>query len=122
MILLDSCAVLEILWGGEDAARIAGFLDGEQAKGTEIVFPRLALLEASSVLSVRYKEGRISRGSSLEEDLATLASFVVHPTGDDLSIEVIREAALIQFVHAASMVDCYLIADSLRRKAEILSA
>ena len=122
MILLDSCVILEILWGAEDAGELSYFLDVEQEKGSEIVVLNLVALEASSVISVRYKQGRLPRSSNLEDDLSKVAAFQIHTVEDDLTIDTIREAARIKFEHSASMVDCYLIANAQRRKAEIISA
>jgi len=122
VILLDSCAILEILWGAEDADALAESLDVEQERGSEVVVLNPVALEASSVIAVRYKQGRLPRISNFEDDLAKVAAFQMHTVEDDLTAETIREAARIKSEYSASMVDCYLIASALRRKADVISA
>jgi len=121
MILLDSCAVLDILFGEVDAEPLSIFLDAEQSNGTEVVFLPLTLLESSSVVAIRFKEKNV-KNLDLDYYLEQLIGFSTHGINDDLTTEIIAEAARIKAVHAASMVDCYLIANSLRRGAEIVTA
>ena len=122
MILLDSCAVLEILWGGAEARELSEYLDAEELQGVEIVFLNLALLESCSAVAIRHKERQGPRSGAFEADLATVAGFQTQPIADDLTPEIIMEAARIKLHHAASMVDCYLIANALHRKAAIISS
>ena len=121
MILLDSCVVLDILFDEPDAASLSDFLDSEQTKGVDVVFLSLSLLETSSVTAVRHKEGKIPAGD-LDDYLAKLATFQAITIADDLTQDLIAEAARIKSDHAASMVDCYLIANAIHRRAEILTA
>lgn len=122
MILLDSCAVLEILWDGPDADVLSTAFSAEQDRDVPIIFPALALLETSAVIAVRHKQGKVSRSASLDEDLDAVASFQVNVLSDDLSPELVRRAARIKADHAASTVDCYLIANSMARGAGIATA
>lgn len=121
MILLDSCAVLDIIFDAEGADELAKILDYLQTKGEEIVFLKLTLLESSTVIAIRYKEKKICK-QPLSLYLEKLATFQTEMIQDDLSQEVITEAAMIKSVHAASMVDCYLIANARLRQSEIITA
>ena len=121
MIILDSCTVLEILFAENDAVVLSTFLDNEQALGNEVVFLPLTQLERSTVISVRYKEGRVKR-HGLTHYLDFLQEFATSGTPGDLTSAIIKEAARIKSEHAASMVDCYLMANAMARHAEILTS
>ena len=121
MIILDSCAVLDIVFGERLAKSLSEFLDQEQAKGGEIVFLPLTALECSSVVSVRYKE-RKSNIHDLDYYLGVIRDFGSVSIQGDLSEDIIVQAAKIKSTHAASMVDCYLIANAMARSAEIVTA
>ena len=121
MILLDSCAVLDILFGESDAVALSKFLDSERGSGVEVVFLPLTLLESSTVVSVRFKEGR-TRNHSLKHYLNILKEFATMEIIGDMDSEIIVQAAQIKSEHAASMVDCYLIANAMKRGAEIVTS
>lgn len=121
MILLDSCAVLHIIFGETEAAELAKALDTLQAKGQEIVFLNLVLLESSTVVAIRYKENKRPT-HPLSVYLEKLAAFQAITINDDLSRGLIAQAASIKAEHAASMVDCYLMANARHRHAEIITA
>lgn len=121
MIILDSCVVLDILFNESDAEPLSKFIDDEQATGNDVVFLPLTLLESSSVVAVRFKEGR-AKNRDLHYYLKILREFGENTVLGDLTPELIVEAAKIKFEHAASMVDCYLIANAQARNAEILTS
>ena len=87
MILLDSCAVLDILFGESDAVALSKFLDSERASGVEVVFLPLTLLESSTVVSVRFKEGR-TRNQSLKHYLNILKEFATMEIIGDMDTEI----------------------------------
>ena len=120
MILLDSCAVLEIIFGDPDSQFLSEFLDNEQTNGNEVVFLPLTHLETSTVLAVRFKEKRIQK-HNLKFYLNILQEFGHNIAVGDMAPSIILEAAQIKTEHAASMVDCYLIANALERNAEIVT-
>lgn len=120
MILLDSCAVLEILFGESDSLLLSEFLDAEKENSNEIIFLPLTLLESSTVVAVRYKEKRIQK-QTLSHYLNILQEFGQSLSVGDLASTLIMEAAQIKSEHAASMVDCYLIANAISRGAEIVT-
>ena len=121
MIILDSCVVLDIVFGESHATSLSEFLDKEQSNGREIVFLPLTVLESSSVVAVRFKEGK-SKIHDLDYYLDILRDFGAVTTQGDLSEAIIVESAKIKATHAASMVDCYLIANAVSRGAEIITA
>jgi predicted nucleic acid-binding protein len=121
MIILDSCVVLDIVFGEPQATSLTEFLDQEQASGRDIVFLPLTVLESSSVVAVRYKEGK-SKIHDLDYYLGIIRDFGSVTTHGDLSEDIIVDAAKIKSIHAASMVDCYLIANAIARGAEIITA
>ena len=122
MILLDSCAILEILFGGADAVALVEFLDKAQAKGSQIIIPPLIRLECSVVSAVRFKEGRFVNHESLADVLSSIHAIRTGPLDNDLSNDITEAAAHIKAEHSASMVDCYLIANAMARRAEVLTA
>lgn len=122
MILLDSCAIFEILFGSEDAEAIATLLEKAQSKDIEVVVPPLVRLESSTVAAVRFKEGRFPKLESFDEVLIAMGALRTGPLPDDMSLAFIEEAARIKSAYAASMVDCYLIANAMARNAEIITA
>ena len=122
MILLDSCCVLEIMLNGPCAATLSSFLDKEQDKGKTVHLPGLVRLEISSVAAVRYKEGRFPEPLSLDAILAAIDRFPCHSSTNELSKTIIEEAARIKAEHAASMVDCYLLAQARESRSEILTS
>ncbi len=121
MIILDSCAVLDIVFGEAQATSLTEFLDREQANGRDIVFLPLTVLESFSVVAVRFKEGK-SKIHDLDYYLGIIRDFGSVTTLGDLSSDIIVESAKIKATHAASMVDCYLIANAVARGAEIITA
>jgi len=122
VILLDSCAIFEILFGSEDAEAIATLLEKAQSKDIDVVVPPLIRLESSTVAAVRFIEGRFPALDSFDDVLAAMDALRTGPLPDDMSIALIEEAARIKAVHAASMVDCYLIANAMARNSEIITA
>ncbi|MBF0441230.1 MAG: PIN domain-containing protein [Oligoflexales bacterium] len=122
MILLDSCCVLEILLDGPSARHLSKFLDKEQDKGNVIHLSRLVRLETSAVAAVRYKERRFPVSLTLDAILAAIDRLPCDMSADELSRSLIEEAARIKSEHAASMVDCYLLAYAHEFHAEILTA
>lgn len=122
MILLDSCAILEILFGSEDAEAVVILLEKAQSKGVDVIVPPLIRLETSAVAAVRFKEGRFPGHESFDEVLAAIHALRTGPLLDDMSTTLIEEAARIMATHSASMVDCYLIANAMARNSEIVTA
>jgi predicted nucleic acid-binding protein len=122
MILLDSCVVLDILFGADEAEQLSQYLDHAQDKGEEIAFLNLCTLESASVIAVRFKEKKLPLKESIDKYLEKLLLFQTPGICDDLTPDLIAEAARIKAAHGASMVDCYLIANAQRRKAEIITA
>ncbi len=121
MILLDSCAIFEILFAGPDAKALAKFLEDCQAVDP-IALPPLVRLECSTVAAVRYKEGRFPSQQSFDEVLEAIDAFGVLTLDDDLNADISIAAARIKVAHAASMVNCYLIANAIARRGSILTA
>jgi predicted nucleic acid-binding protein len=120
VIFLDSCAVLEILFDGTDASDLSKYLDEQNALGVEIVFLPLTLLESSTVVAVRYKEKKIKE-HSVSHYIKILQEFSQAVSVGDMSQDIILSAAQIKSEHAASMVDCYLIANAIAKDAEIVT-
>ena len=118
MILLDSCAILNILLGETGASTLSDFLDSEQSKGNEVALLSLVLLEVSSAIAVRFKEERLADGE-LPDYLDRLKPFQNYLIYDDLTPDIIAHSANIKAIHSASMVDCCLISNAIRRNAEI---
>ena len=121
MIILDSSSVLDIVFGEAKATSLTEILDREQANGRDIVFLPLTVLESFSVVAVRFKEGK-SKIHDLDYYLGIIRDFGSVTTLGDLSSDIIVESAKIKATHAASMVDCYLIANAVARGAEIITA
>lgn len=121
MIILDSCVVLDIIFDENESGKLSVKLDEFQTKGQEVVFLNLTLLESSAVVAIRYKENKCPT-LPLSDYLSKLALFQPLAIHDDLSKEIIAKAAQIKASHAASMVDCYLIANAQVRQAEIITA
>ena len=70
---------------------------------------------------MRFKEGK-SKIHDLDYYLGIIRDFGSVTTLGDLSSDIIVESAKIKATHAASMVDCYLIANAVARGAEIITA
>lgn len=122
MILLDSCCLLEILWGGGDAVPLARFLDREQGKDVPVAILNLVALETSCVISVHHRGRRAKGRGSIDDDLDAVSAFDAVRIADDMTPSLVRRAARIKYEHAASMVDCLLIAYALEVGGQVLSA
>jgi predicted nucleic acid-binding protein len=122
VILLDSCSILEILFAGSDAVALVDFLDKAQAKGALVILPPLIRLECSVVSAVRFKEGKFINHETLADVLSSIDAIRTGPLDNDLTTEITEAAAHIKAEHGASMVDCYLIANAILRRAEVLTA
>jgi predicted nucleic acid-binding protein len=101
---------------------IRTLLEKAQSKDIEVVVPPLIRLESATVAAVRFKEGRFPHLESFDDVLAAMDALRTRHLADDMSLALIEEAARIKSVYAASMVDCYLIANAIARNSEILTA
>jgi predicted nucleic acid-binding protein len=121
MIYLDSCAVLDMLFDENEAHKLSKYLDLQQSAGKDVLLLDLNLLESACVVAVRFKEGK-NKSLDLDDCLAYLDRFQTRYLNVQESSSIILEAARIKSEHAASMVDCYLIAKAVKDKAEVITA
>lgn len=120
MILLDSCCVLAILLDEKDGENLSLFLNSTVKSKRIISVPQFIKLEVCTVLAKRSKEKKLN--IDIEKDLEAVFTFPTHQLHTGFSNEIIKKAALIKQKHAASMIDCLLIALAQTSKASVLTA
>ena len=77
------------------------------------------MLECANVIAVRYKEGLVK--GDFTKDIELLFNYNNNSSVNEISLALIKETALIKRKHAASMIDCFLLAYANESRAGIIT-